>query len=432
MCVAAAVVWSFMAFAGVYTWTLAPLAVLVLLATALLHPPILSEETRVLDGALIVGVAWVWLQAVPLPVAVRSALSPHAAATEAVLRFESASRRAAPLSLDAQATLIAASTASLVLLTFWAARAACARGGVRSIVRTIAWTGLAGAVAAVLIRATSPGWLFGMPPNLRNWPYGPFVNRNHMGTWLLLTTPMTVGYMFARIDDRASRSSAAAAVDARMVWLLAAAAAMTVAIVMSLSRSTAVGLAAACVFGSSVALGRHSRARWMLLAALAVGAALILLQPQTLLLIDRFQNSRTTAAWSRIQIWRETIPIVRDFIVTGVGAGAYRAAMIVYQQTDRTLFFNQAHNHYLQVAAEGGMMLTAAVAVAAVAWVRQARAWLRADRSAMFWIRAGAAASVAAVAVQSLWETGLRMPANGVLFAVACAVAVHADRAPES
>jgi hypothetical protein len=44
------------------------------------------------------------------------------------------------------------------------------------------------------------------------------------------------------------------------------------------------------------------------------------------------------------------------------------------------------------------------------------------------WPRIGSLAGLMAVAVQGLWETGLRMPANGVLFAVVAAIAVHRPR----
>jgi hypothetical protein len=48
-----------------------------------------------------------------------------------------------------------------------------------------------------------------------------------------------------------------------------------------------------------------------------------------------------------------------------------------------------------------------------------------ADRTAVFWIRAGAASGMLAVAVQSVWDTGLRMPANAVLFSLLAAIALH-------
>jgi hypothetical protein len=43
-------------------------------------------------------------------------------------------------------------------------------------------------------------------------------------------------------------------------------------------------------------------------------------------------------------------------------------------------------------------------------------------------MRRGAAASLVAVAVQSIWETGLALPANGMLAAVAAAILLHRTR----
>ena len=50
---------------------------------------------------------------------------------------------------------------------------------------------------------------------------------------------------------------------------------------------------------------------------------------------------------------------------------------------------------------------------------------LRRDDTPIVWLRIGAASGMLAVAVQSVWDTGLRMPANAVLFALIAAVAVH-------
>ena len=57
---------------------------------------------------------------------------------------------------------------------------------------------------------------------------------------------------------------------------------------------------------------------------------------------------------------------------------------------------------------------------------------LRSDRTPIFWIRAGAVAGIVAVAVQSVFDTGLRTPANGVLFAIVAAIACHEPRQSES
>jgi O-antigen ligase len=116
--------------------------------------------------------------------------------------------------------------------------------------------------------------------------------------------------------------------------------------------------------------------------------------------------------------------MVRDFWATGVGAGAYQQAMVVYQQSPRIFYFNHAHNEYLQIVAEGGLLVAAPALFAAAAAASRIRARIIADRSAAFGIRAGAVGGLLAIAVQSIWETGLRVPANGLLFAVLAAIAM--------
>ena len=53
------------------------------------------------------------------------------------------------------------------------------------------------------------------------------------------------------------------------------------------------------------------------------------------------------------------------------------------------------------------------------------REQLSADQSGTYWIRAGAACGLTAVALQGLWETGLVMPANAALAAVVAAIASY-------
>jgi hypothetical protein len=141
-------------------------------------------------------------------------------------------------------------------------------------------------------------------------------------------------------------------------------------------------------------------------------------------LANRFAQSGS-GVQDRARIWWDTLPLVRDFWLTGSGAGSYRTAMLYYQRAERVVQFNQAHNHYLQAAAEGGVVMAGLVISGLVALARATRAQCSADRSGAYWIRAGAACGLTAVALQSLWETGLVMPANAALAAVLAAIASY-------
>jgi putative inorganic carbon (HCO3(-)) transporter len=420
------------AFGGAQSWTFAPAIIALAISAVLVRPPVATGRSRALDIALLCCLAWTLLQTVPLPPGWRDILSPNADAIDQALRFDGNLPRPRPLSIDPLSTLRAAIVTTMVAAMFWIARELCARQGARRLVQAVAWTGLAVAVVAVLTRAYSPDLIYGIwNPGSLSQPYGPFVNRNHMGTWLVMALPLVMGYIVARFDDRARRGSFAAAIDTRMVWLMGAAGMMFVAIIVSLSRSAAVGTLSSGMFLGVFAGTRRSRGWWAVLATAAVFIMILVAIPRSVDLGRRFEDPRapgTSAAWDREQIWRETLPIVRDFPVTGTGAGSFRTAMLVYQQSDRGLFFNQAHNQYLQFAAEGGLILIVPLLCAAVLFARAAARRLSRDHAPMVWIRAGAAGGIVGVLVQSIWETGLRLPANGLLFAAICAIVVHDGR----
>jgi hypothetical protein len=131
-------------------------------------------------------------------------------------------------------------------------------------------------------------------------------------------------------------------------------------------------------------------------------------------------------------IWRETLPIIGDFAIAGVGAGAYGRAMLTYQQSTIVVphfgsvwYFNHAHNHYLQLAAEGGLLLLLPFSVVVVSLVRVIRRRLREDHGELRAVRIAAVAGLGGIAVQSLWEVPLTMPAAALLAATLAALATY-------
>jgi O-antigen ligase len=92
----------------------------------------------------------------------------------------------------------------------------------------------------------------------------------------------------------------------------------------------------------------------------------------------------------------------------------------------------EAHNDYLQLAAEGGLLvLLPAVALAAV-FVREVRRRFREAGPGLtsYWLRGGAVAGLIAIALQETVEFSLQMPGNAVLCAVLCAIALHRPDQP--
>src|SRR5262249_45531338 len=72
----------------------------------------------------------------------------------------------------------------------------------------------------------------------------------------------------------------------------------------------------------------------------------------------------------RLGMWTRTLPLVKDFPVWGTGLGTfpYVAPLGRGPAADATLFYQHAHNEYLQALVEGGLARLA-LSVAAVALV---------------------------------------------------------------
>ena len=415
--------WSLFAFAGAYTWTAIPLLAGALWLTGIVRPAIGRDDMRLIDAALCLCLAWAAVQLVPVPQSIRLALSPGSARIDRALYFQPQTDPT-PLSVDTAATIESLAIAVACTLTFWSALRMFESGSLRRAVRTVAMCGLAVSAIAIVQHATAPRMMYWIwtPLSPGASPYGPFVNKNDLAAWLVMAIPLTVGYLIAR-NTRTARY--AFELDSTTVWLGGAICAMAICLLASLSRSGLIaGIAATAALLLSSRARTTSRSRVAMGLGVALVAAIALASVNTGAIMIRLNDAATKGIAGRSEIWTLTRSMIRDFWVTGVGVGAYPRAMSVYQPPHQ-FAFNHAHNEYLQVLTEGGVVLGVAAAIVIVAGARVAARRLAVDRTPVFWMRTGAVSAVVAIGVQSIWETGLRMPANGILFAVCAAVALH-------
>ncbi len=428
--------WTTFAFGGLYPSTLAVPALLCLILALAYRPWSYGGEVIPrLDVMLALIVATIAVQLIPLPRVAIDFLSP--AARRAWEQLSLGVPSSLPISIDmyrtARALLLATGSFALFLI----ARRIFAAGGVRIAARGIATVGMLLSAIALAQDATANGLIYWRwrPEDEGPPPFGPFVNRNHFATWIILALPLCIGYLKAHAEAHHHDAPSHAALrrrlvmffDGRAIVLASAATLMLVALAVTLSRSGLVGLAAGAITGALLGAGRGEqsrKARWWIGAALLAALALAYAQIQPAMIQGRLSTAGVSAA-NRVLIWRDTVPILRDFWLTGTGGGTYLTSMLLYQRSSPGWLYNQAHNHYLQVMSEGGVLVGVPVFAALGLYVREGWRRLLADRSGMFWIRAGAFSGLAAVAVQSLFETGLTMPANAALAAITAALVVH-------
>jgi O-antigen ligase len=430
---------------GVYPFVWVPAVCAVALLSISVRPRIAADPSaRPTDLLLALTTLAVAIQAVPLPQSILRAVDPQALALRASLWLPPAGGSSAaliPLTIVPNDTFAAAGILAGAVLLFWTCREICGAGGAGRIVRAVALIGMIASVAAIVQRAQSHELLYGVwrPVEAGARPYGPFVNRNHFATWVVMACPLVFGYLLARVPARRPSQLVAQRLVAALkqlgsirIWLAASVCVMTLALLISASRSGLIALMCAMIVSLLFRTGaaRPTIRRWTIFQlALLVLVAVSFANFDAL--VDRFDQTLRPAesGRGRSAVWADARRVIHDFPLTGTGAGTFGTAIGVYQTAEPGYSIGNAHNHYLQVAAEGGLLVSVPAASSIIAFFALCLRRVGGDRSPDYLMRAGALAGIAAVLVQSVWETGLRMPANAMLLAVLAAIATHAPHA---
>lgn len=421
------------ALGGAYSSSVLPLLIAAAVVFLVAAPPVATAGLRLQDASLLVFLLGLALQLAPLPAAVVDALSPNARTVASILLLVPPETGTTTISLRASYTGETLSSAATVVLVFWAARGLLKAGGARTVARLFSVAGLIVALTGLAQRATASRslmWLW-RPEDPTALPLGPFVNRNHFAMWLVMASALVAGALATHLTHKQAsgrdRFRAPGVVywldDGTALWLGGATALLWLTVIASGSRGGMLALAVFNAVWLALSAGRTGSRRTLAWATAAVGLVG---------LIGVWANFETIAgrlgsgdAVARTTVWYDTLPVLRDFWLTGTGGGTYASAMVLYQKTARFVVFNEAQNEYLQLVAEGGLLLALPLLVWLGAWGATCARRLREDRSAMVWLRTAALAGLAAVASQCIWDSALRMPANALLAAVLAAIVVH-------
>jgi hypothetical protein len=441
-----AIAWGPLAFGAVYPWAYWPLAGLVV-AASMLSLWGGSTEPSLHLGPLIVVLALfaaaAALQLVPLPFAWLRILSPRS--LEVVNTFDLglvANPGRHPISVAPLLTAKGlALFASFALLAIGSARLATDRGPL-GLGHAIVVIGVSLAMIGIIQRPLFTGKIYGFwTPQHGGNPFGPFVNRNHFAGWMVMALPITLGLLCGgvsrgmrhvrpTIKDRVIWLSSPDA--SRLLLLAGAATVMVLSLVLAMSRSGMGATLFAMALTGAIALRRqrHTTQRIVVVSFLVVLALAVTawVGPDTI--VDRFTGSGWGEFNNRRGAWADAISIASIFPITGTGLNTYGVATLFYQQHDLALYYREAHNDYLQLAAEGGLLLAVpAILCIAVFVILVWRRFGVETSSSRYWLRVGAVTGLAAIALQEMVDFSLQMPGNAVLFAVLCGIALH--RSPE-
>jgi O-antigen ligase len=442
------IAWGAFAFGSVYPWAYGPLAasvVAVAIVSFLAVPastssgPLSALHLGSLAGALALLAVAVALQLMPVPIDwLRTASSQT---LDVVTSFDltmGAHPNRHPLSIAPQLTATGlALFASFAVLVVGSARLITIRGP-HEIAHAVAILGVLLALTGIIQRPLFNGKIYGFwTPQLGRGAFGPFVNKNHFAGWMVMALPVTLGLLCGRIArgmrhvkptlrDRMLWLSSPDA--SRLVLLAGAAALMALSLVLTMSRSGISATMLALTLTGVIALRRQGTARGRTIVTSYL--VLLVVAVTAWVGVDTIVSRFASADWSEFNgrrgAWADAAEIFWRFPLTGTGLNTYGVATLFYQQHNLAEYYAEAHNDYLQLAAEGGLLLLVPAAACLVAFVVAVRRRFKEDTGTSgYWVRVGAVTGLAAIALQETVEFSLQMPGNALLFAVLCGIALH-------
>jgi O-antigen ligase len=260
---------------------------------------------------------------------------------------------------------------------------------------------------------------------------GTFPNRDHYAGLLEMVLPFAAMIPIAILqrDRRRHESPAAPAIKACI--FLAMAAALLVGIIYSLSRMGFIASLAGLFVAGSIAFSLRGfrthyevSANWLrrwapsFIVAMVVGAGFIFLPTDPL--IARFSDLAKTdevSADTRLQIWRDTAGLIKDYPILGCGLGGYYSSFLRYKTAAPMNTVDYAHNDYLQVLAEMGALgfVTGLLFVLRVLQraIRGARYAQSIDTR---YLAIACTASMTAMLLHSIVDFDMYVPVNGLVF----------------
>jgi hypothetical protein len=435
-------------FGAVYPWVYLPMftAAAGIGLVGLTRGRGIPAESRAVAFAALAVVAAILLQLVPLPAGVLSMVSPHT--PELLSRYDLtfALQPRHALSINVSRTALSLGAFASLALYFTGLPALVSRRTLRAFPGQLLVFAVPLALVSIYFRERNNGLVFGFwQPETGSGSnsFGPFVNRNHFAGWMLMATCLAMGALVGRIESAVREAKPGA--RNWVAWLATPGAShlilmgigtivTAVSLVWTLSRSGIISFACAIVCFAWLMTRRHTagRARGLVIVIVlgTVGLTSLGLRG-TNLLGAWFADTRDMV--SRLDAWHDGWQVVTTFPVAGTGMGTYPDAMLFYQSRLPELWMTHAHNDYLQLAAEGGVLVSVPVLVSlgflGLSIGRSLRA--ASHESNGYWVRAGAAVGLAALAVQETVEFSLHIPADALLFATLAAIAVSRTPGPQ-
>jgi hypothetical protein len=290
---------------------------------------------------------------------------------------------------------------------------------IRRLAAAIASIGFGIAVFGIAQSLTWNGKLYWIRPIHEGAPFGPYVNHDHFAGLMEMTFAVAMGLVFSQRLAPIWR-----------VLFAFFAVVMASATLLSLSRGGMLGLALGMVTFIYL-FARRRGARRILITGSLLGAlvAAWLMWLGAGPVVDRVFNLRElhqeASFQSRLVVAKDTLGIIREHPFTGTGLGTFPLAIPHHLSFYTDLSWDKAHNDYVQLLSEVGLIGFSFTVWWIVGLFRSVlkRVW---DSSVpLSTLRLGAFCGCLSLLIHSFADFNLQIPANALFFTVLAALATR-------
>ena len=277
-----------------------------------------------------------------------------------------------------------------------------------------------------------------------------FPNRNHFAGFLEMTLAIGIGLLMAGLRDTKSQTwkqflkHLLEWIFSQKMRLRLILCVMVIALVATHSRMGNTAFFASMIVAGviGIALSRHATRGTVVLLVSLIAIDMFIVGSwfgveklarrldQTTMLQQT--NETTESVERRAEAATYGISIIKDYPLVGSGPGSWYIAFPRYRGGDLANFFDYAHNDYVQLVAENGVVGAAMLGVI-VLWslVVALFAQYRRRDSLMRGLSFASIMGVTAILIHSSVDFNLQIPSNAMLFMVMLAfawISLHLDR----
>lgn len=293
----------------------------------------------------------------------------------------------------------------------------------------VAWAIIAAMVLSVLLGTVqlaqgqnSAAYLYAITN--RGSTVGFFANSNHLATLLLISLPMTAALTQRQLRKNSATSSVT-------IWAIAAALLVIALTGIGVNGSLAgFGLVGPILLASAAILVQNQSYRRI---SIIIATIIVLVGQALLLFTDAGQellklDDVGASSRGREAIWATTWRAIADFLPFGSGLGTFSEVYARYEDSSTVInvYINHAHNEYLELLLEFGILIVPLMGAFLIWWGRRTISiWLAAKRRPF--AMAGSVAT-GIVLVHSIVDYPMRTAAISSIFAASLMIMLAEHR----